>query len=355
MRKFTLLLFFVVLWSFSYAQMGEEQYFVDIHGDLRYESRDRFQASLSTNIFGDKVYKDNRGNEVKYSKAMWEKVPGKDRPYFEDFLFSELIHKYRDRRNVKEVYEIDIFGDARYRNNQGQSMTLRRNIMGELEYFSNEFRATLGKDIFENIIYKDNRGNKVTYSKEFLGKIRRGRHRGDGNVEEFLLLGLAKDVGKKKNYTEEYTVDIFGNIEYKNSEGRRVSIKKDLFDDFEYKDNQGVSLSIRKDIFDHVQVNDGRGNKVDAGRDIFGDLQVKDNKGNKWSVERDIFGDLKFRHNYKECATLKKNIFDEREYSDNKGNKVKYSKEAWDKMIKRYGDDEKVFSMLLKKFFVEYR
>ena len=123
-------------------------------------------------------------------------MPGKDRPYFEDFLFSELIHKYRDRRNVKEVYEIDIFGDARYRNNQGQSMTLRRNVMGELEYSSNEFRATLGKDIFENIIYKDNRGNKVTYSKEFLGKIRRGRHRGDGNVEEFLLLGLAKDVGK---------------------------------------------------------------------------------------------------------------------------------------------------------------
>ena len=38
MRKFTLLLFFVVLWSFSYAQMGGEQYFVDIHGDLRYES-----------------------------------------------------------------------------------------------------------------------------------------------------------------------------------------------------------------------------------------------------------------------------------------------------------------------------
>ena len=36
-------------------------------------------------------------------------------------------------------------------------MTLRRNIMGELEYSSNEFRATLGKDIFDNIIYKDNR------------------------------------------------------------------------------------------------------------------------------------------------------------------------------------------------------
>ena len=93
---------------------GVEQYFVDIHGDLRYESQDRFQASLSTNVFGDKVYKDNRGNGVKYSKAMWEKVPGKDRPYFEDFLFSELIHKYRDQRNVHEVYEIDIFGDARY-------------------------------------------------------------------------------------------------------------------------------------------------------------------------------------------------------------------------------------------------
>ena len=65
----------------------------------------------------------------------------------------------------------------------------------------------------------------------------------------------------------------------------------------------------------------------------------------------DIFGDLKFRHNYKESATLKKNIFDEREYSDNKGNKVKYSKESWDKMIKTYGNDEKVFSMLLKKVF----
>ena len=56
MRKFTLLLFFVVLWLFYYAQMGVEQYFVDIHGDLRYESQDRFQASLSTNVFGDKVY-----------------------------------------------------------------------------------------------------------------------------------------------------------------------------------------------------------------------------------------------------------------------------------------------------------
>ena len=159
---------------------------------------------------------------MKYSKAMWEKVPGKDRPYFEDFLFSELIHKYRDQRNVHEVYEIDIFGDARYRNNQGRSMTLRRNIMGELEYSGNKFRATLGKDIFENVIYKDNRGNKVTYSKEFLGKLRKGRHRGDRNIEEFLLLGLAKDVGKKRNYTEEYTVDIFGNVEYKNSEGSRV-------------------------------------------------------------------------------------------------------------------------------------
>ena len=85
---------------------------------------------------------------------------------------------------------------------------------------------------------------------------------------------------------------------------------------------------------------------MDIGRDIFGDLQVKDNKGNKWSVERDIFGDLKFRHNYKECATLKKNIFDESEYSDNKGNKVKYSKESWDRMIKNMG--------MMRKFFLCY-
>ena len=56
--------------------------------------------------------------------------------------------------NNKNLSFGDIFGDARYRNNQGQSMTLRRNIMGELEYSSNEFRATLGKDIFDNIIKK---------------------------------------------------------------------------------------------------------------------------------------------------------------------------------------------------------
>ena len=63
-------------------------------------------------------------------------------------------------------------------------------------------------------------------------------------------------------------------------------------------------------------------------------------------MERDIFGDLKFRHNYKECATLKKNIFDESEYSDNKGNKVKYSKESWDRMIKNMG--------MMRKFFLCY-
>ena len=325
------LLLFIALPIFSFAQI-ENELRVDLDGNLYYEPNDQFRASFSTDLFGDKIYKDNRGNEVIYSKKLWEKLLKKDKPRSEDRLFFELIRKYRHQNNVKEKCEVDILGDIRYENNQRNSMELRRNIMGEWEYSSNDFRATLGKDIFENVVYKDNRGNRVTYSKEFINKITRGEKHGAGeNMETHLFLGLTKDVGRKRNYSEEYSVNIFGDIEYKNSDGRRITIKKDMFRGFEYKDNQGMSLSIR--------------------RDIFGNLEMEDNNGNKWSIERDIFGDLRFRYDFKECATLKKDIFDEVEYQDNKGNKIKYSKSVWEQMVKRHGNDEKVFSMLLKKYW----
>ena len=352
MKVSKLVLFFMALCTVSYAQHYDEEYTVDVFGNLRYESRNQFQASLSTNVFGDKIYKDNRGNEVKYSKALVEKVPVKERPGFDDYLFIELIHRYQNQRNMKEEFEEDIFGNTRYRNNRGQSVSLERDIFGHLQYSRDGFRASLKKDIFDNVIYEDNRGNKVTYSKDFVRKMFvKDVHGEVKHVEEFLLLGLAKDVGRRKNYTEEYDVDIFGNVEYENSEGRRITVKKDIFDGFEYKDNQGLSLSIRKDIFNNIQITDSKGGKVSVERDIFGDLQVKDNKGNRWSIERDIFGDLKFRSNHKENATLKKNIFDEREYSDSKGNKVKYSPEAWEKLMKRFGGDEAIFKALLNRFF----
>lgn len=351
MKILKFVLFFMLLCSVSNAQRWDEEYTVDVFGNLRYESR-HYQASLSTNVFGDKIYKDNRGNEMKYSKALLGKVPEKEKPGFEDYLFIELIHRYRNQRNMKGEFEEDIFGNTRYRNNRGESIALGRDILGNLQYSRDEFCASLKKDIFDNVIYEDNRGNKVTYSKDFVGKMFVKDVRGKvKHVEEFLLLGLAKDIGRKKNYTEEYNVDIFGNVEYKNSEGRRVTVKKDIFDGFEYKDNQGLSLSIRRDIFNNIQISGGKGSKVSVERDIFGGLQVGDNKGNRWSLERDIFGDLRLKSNYEESAVLKKNIFDEREYSDSKGNKVKYSQEAWEKLMKRFGNDEAIFKALLNRFF----
>lgn len=372
MKKSVLLLLLTFAFSISYSQSAQDRYTVDIHGNLQYESKNRFKASLSTNIFGDKIYKDTRGNEVKYSKEFLEKIPSEEMPNFEHFLFSELIRKYQRRRNTKEEYKVDIFGNFQHKNNKGKSSSFGRDIFGDLQYSDNDFKASLKKNIFDDKIYSDNRGNEIKYSKEFLEKVsQKTANLGTANIDELLFLDLSKNIRQKKNYKEEYTVNIFGDIEYKNSEGRKISIGKNIFDEFEYKDNQGLSSTIRKDIFGNTEIKDdkgnkttigkdifgnteikdNKGNKTTIGKDIFGNTEIKDNKGNKTTIERDIFGDLKYKINNREHASLKKNIFDEMTYKDDKGNEIKYSKEAWNAMMKQFDSDEKVFMMLVKKYF----
>ena len=60
MRKFTLLLFFVVFWAFSYALMGGEQYFVDIHVSHNYEMIKALSQFLKENGYEYEVYKKGR-------------------------------------------------------------------------------------------------------------------------------------------------------------------------------------------------------------------------------------------------------------------------------------------------------
>lgn len=212
MKRINFLLLLLLMCSTAiYSQSSKGKYHTDIHGHLVYESNDGFKATLSRNIFGDKVYKDSRGNEVKYGKKFLERISAEEESEFDTFLLSDLVHKYKRKRNVKK----------------------------------------------------------------------------------------------------EYNVDILDSFRYKNSSGKEITVKKN----------------------------------------IFGNTEVSDNDGNKWEVKRDIFGDLIFTHNHRNSASLKKNIFDERVYSDVNGNEIKYNKETWEKLMDKFGNDEKLFSSLLTRFF----
>lgn len=190
----------------------------DIRGDLLYENADGMKASLSTDIFGNKIYKDNRSNEVTYSKEIWADVFPQYKNDDEHILIW-LANALAETNNVKEKYKRNIHGDLEYENNAG-------------------LRASLSENIFDDGIYKDNQNNEIKYSKEYWAEILDDFDNKDVQVF-FWLMDRANNL---KNFKEEYRLDIFGYQQYKNGEGQTASLSKDIFDKIIYKDSNGNKI-----------------------------------------------------------------------------------------------------------------
>lgn len=187
----------------------------DIHGNLQYEDADGVKASLSKDIFGDMIYKDNRNNEVNYSAKVWNDV-------FSDLknerdILSWLVEAFHNTKDMKEKYKKNIHDDLEYENNQG-------------------LKASLSKDIFDTWVYKDSKGNEIKYSKEYWPEIKYDFQNKD--IQAFFwMMDQCHDL---KNYKEEYKIDIFGYQQYKNSLNQSASLSKNVFDEMVYKDNKGT-------------------------------------------------------------------------------------------------------------------
>jgi len=232
---------FIFPTNIIYAQVCGNQYNhknikTDIHSSLQYEDRD-IKASFSKDIFGARIYKDNKNNEISYSKEVWNDA-------FAEFggnehsIFSWLIDTFYDRRDVKEKY--------------------RRNIHGDLEYENKKYNASLSKNIFDDYLYKDSRNNEIKYSKEFWADIIK-----DFNDNEMhVFFSQIDQCHDRSNYKEEYTINIFGYQEYKNSIGSKASISKNIFDVMIYEDSRGNKIEFPKERWDNMIKRNGSSNKI---------------------------------------------------------------------------------------------
>ncbi|MDR3058824.1 MAG: hypothetical protein LBU84_11885 [Prevotella sp.] len=201
----------------------KENVVTDIRGDLLYENSDGVKASLSTYIFGNNVYKDNRNNEVTYSKEIWSDIFPEYKANGKRILIW-LANAFYETKDIKEKYKRNIHRDLEYENNIG-------------------LKASLSKNIFDEGIYKDNQNNEIKYSKEYWTEILNDFDNKDVQVF-FLMMDRCHDI---KNFKEEYRIDIFGYQQYKDGSGRTASLSKDIFDKIIYKDSNGNKIEYTED------------------------------------------------------------------------------------------------------------
>ncbi len=141
----------------------EESIGLDIFGNKQFKNNRGETASLEKDIFGDMIYKDNRSNEVKIDKQVWktmlEEVHGDV-----DALFYELIAQNQNRNDSKMSIDVDIMGKEIYKSNNFTE-EFWKDIMDTQQYRNSRGEtASLRKDLFDRLVYSDSRGNDMTFS-----------------------------------------------------------------------------------------------------------------------------------------------------------------------------------------------
>jgi hypothetical protein len=143
----------------------EEKIWVDVFGDKQFSNNRGESASLKKNIFDDRIYEDNRSNEVKINKIVWVKML-KDVHGDEDALFYDLIAQNNKQSGSKVSIEIDIMGKEIYKdNNLTQEFWV--DIMDTQQYRNSDGQtASLRKDISGNMNYSDSKGNCLIFTSD---------------------------------------------------------------------------------------------------------------------------------------------------------------------------------------------
>ncbi|MFD2599194.1 hypothetical protein ACFSQ3_09540 [Sphingobacterium corticis] len=188
--------------------------------------------------------------------------------------------------------------------------------------------------------------------------------------------------------------NIFGNLEYRSSDGRyKADLKKNIFDDLEFTDNRNNQIKLEKkylaseypdihnnerirqrlfrnlvrensrsegykaaykiDLMDRLVIEDNQGYQLKEHVDIFGNRQTSEKfNGVNTKIGKNIHGNWEFSASGNR-ASLEKNIFDQYIYKDSFGNKIQFEKETWKRMIRRFESEESIFRSLIDQFFYD--
>lgn len=173
----------------------------DIFDNLVYERNDGYKASLKKNIFDDKIFEDSHKNKLVYKKKFLDRLSKKS----DKDIFIELIRYFDNKTSLTEEFEIDIFDNLKYANNQ-------------------KFKASLSKNIFGDIVYEDSNKNKIVFKQKFLDLFELYDLT---RLDTYLFMDMLYSMMDINNYKEEYEVDIFDNVKYTSSEGVSLKIEKE--------------------------------------------------------------------------------------------------------------------------------
>ncbi|WP_437921388.1 hypothetical protein [Sphingobacterium sp. LRF_L2] len=192
-----------------------------------------------------------------------------------------------------------------------QHNRIETDIFGNLDYTSRDgkYTATLEKNIFNDLVFSDSKQNKVTLENKYLAKEYAGIL-GDKVRQQRLLEELIRENRRDEGYQARYAIDIFGSL----------------------------------------IVEDNRGYKLEKGTDIFGHDHIEEQvDGRKTSVKRNLNGGLEFTDG-EMSASLKKDIFNKWIYEDSLGNRFQFGANSWEKLMRRYHNDEEILMYLIDQF-----
>jgi hypothetical protein len=195
-NKYFAWLLLVMIYSSGWAQEIE----TDIFNNLKYKSGyNGYEAYLKEDIFTNLIFSDNNENEVTFTKKYLHLLHAdelNDAGRKDDF-FRELIYKCQKHEQYEATYSVDILGKVvieEHRSafdNEGNTKSIKKDIIGTYDYEANNGSATLKEDIFNSWVYEDSNGNAFKFSAETWRQLTQ-RHGSAENVllfltEEFFL------------------------------------------------------------------------------------------------------------------------------------------------------------------------
>ena len=274
---------------------SKEKYWYDVFDNIQYENNNAMKASLSEDVFNNQTYKDSNGNELVFSKDIWkEELAMRNNNRFD--VFTSLMDYCRGKKSVKIKNKTDIFGNTQHSVKDGENSyesSIGKDIFGNLQYKENNFEASVETNVFKDKIYKDNNGNKITYTKKYIDALNKQRIEFEDNKQ--LLNRLVRFCKNKNNYKEEYSIDVFGDLQYQEN-NFKASIETNVFDDKVYKDSNNNQIKYSKEFIDIVNK---QGYGFENDNQLLNRLLqfCKDKKNYKEEYSVDIFGDINFKQN----------------------------------------------------------
>ena len=192
------------------------------------------------------------------------------------------------------------------------------NIFGDIEYRNNNHRATLKKDIFDNLVYTDNRQNKASYSNDYI-KLVFNTNSDNKELQQDLFKDLIRKFQFEERYEEEYKIDIFGKVIYKNNRGDNIKT------DPEFVEN---SIHNHK----HPQITN------------------RPTPQNNYRIIKDRNGNYKYEGRRGEQATLEKLKFNTYRYEDSERNSFQFSPNGWKRAMRKYNNPENFLNYLIDTY-----